>query len=185
MRLDDKQLSVTSYAVLGLLTFGEMSGYDVMKLAQRSVGHFWSPAKSQVYAELKRLAEYGLATERHVEQDQRPDKRVYSTTPAGEQALRQWLEEAEVVPDQVKSVFTLRVFFGGLIPKESLVAQIKEMRRQTESTLAELRESERRIKNDDSFFYPYLTLRAGLAHARADIRWADDALKLLEQREER
>ena len=179
------KLSVSSYAVLGLLTFGEMSGYDVMKLAQRSVGHFWTPAKSHVYAELRRLAEHGLVSERHVEQTERPDKRVYRTTPEGDRALRRWLEEAEVVPDQVKSVFTLRVFFGSLIPTESLIAQIEEMRRQSEATLMELRETERRIKDDGALFFPYLTLKAGLAHARADIRWADEALRLLKQREDK
>jgi PadR family transcriptional regulator AphA len=53
------KLSMTSYGVLGLLTFGAMSGYDLTKQAERSIGYFWTPAKSQVYSELRRLAEMG------------------------------------------------------------------------------------------------------------------------------
>ena len=48
-------LSDTEYAVLGLLTFGERSGYELDKLAGRSIGYFWRPAKSKIYAILPRL----------------------------------------------------------------------------------------------------------------------------------
>jgi len=34
-------LSDTEHAVLGLLTFGERSGYELDKLAGRSIGYFW------------------------------------------------------------------------------------------------------------------------------------------------
>ena len=41
-----------------MLAFGEeVSGYDIKKWADWSVGYFyWSPSFSQVYSELKRLA---------------------------------------------------------------------------------------------------------------------------------
>jgi PadR family transcriptional regulator AphA len=55
-------LSDTEYAVLGLLTFGARSGYELDKLARRSIGYFWRPAKSKIYAILPRLVERGLAT---------------------------------------------------------------------------------------------------------------------------
>ena len=74
-RTMEQKLSTTSYAILGLLTFDTMSGYDVLKLVEQSIGHFWSPAKSQVYSELRRLAGAGLATEEVVAQEPRPNKR--------------------------------------------------------------------------------------------------------------
>ena len=85
---EPRTLPATSYAILGLLTFGEMSGYDLMKLAAQSVAYFWTPAKSQIYGELKRLVEAGFATAREVAQHQRPDKRLFRITPEGEWALR-------------------------------------------------------------------------------------------------
>ncbi|MGH9169144.1 MAG: PadR family transcriptional regulator, partial [Acidimicrobiia bacterium] len=70
-------LPTTSFAVLGLLTFGEHSGYELHQLVEQSIGFFLTPAKSQIYAELRRLVSLGYAVEREVEQDRRPDKRVY------------------------------------------------------------------------------------------------------------
>ena len=77
-------LPTTSYAVLGLLTFGEMSGYDLKGLADYSIANFfWSPARSQIYSELRRLTSLGFVTETEVRQKRRPDKRIYRLTPEG------------------------------------------------------------------------------------------------------
>lgn len=170
------KLSTTSYAVLGLLTFGARSGYELMKLAQSSIGYFWTPAKSHVYAELRRLTSHGLALETEVEQAKRPDKRVYSITPEGERALRRWLEESEVVAEPIKSVFTLKVFFGALMPRDKLVGQIEQMQRLARARLDELLAIEQMIKDDETFFYPYLTLKQGLLHSEAEILWTEQAL---------
>jgi DNA-binding PadR family transcriptional regulator len=79
-----RKLPATSYAILGLLTFGqELSGYDLGKVVEQSIGFFWTPAKSQVYGELRRLVAVGYATGREVEQSGRPDKRLYAITPDG------------------------------------------------------------------------------------------------------
>jgi DNA-binding PadR family transcriptional regulator len=178
-------LSTTSYAVLGLLTFDdEMSGYDVMKFAQQSIGYFWTPAKSHVYAELRRLAGAGYATERHVEQTSRPNKRMYSITAEGRTALETWLAQAPIDPSPVKSVITLKVFFGNLMPASDLRRQISDIRRQDEDYQAELRAIEEQIKDDESLLYPYLTLKAGLAHVQADIDWTDQVLAELDGRDD-
>jgi hypothetical protein len=98
--------------------------------------------------------------------------------------LREWLAHPDVPPDQLKSPFTLKVFFGNLIPKESLIGQVKEVRRRAQDHLAELLAIEQQIRDEDRFFYPYLTLKAGVAHARADLDWADDTIKELQRRED-
>ena len=180
----DEKLGTTSYAILGLLTFGAMSGYDVLKLVEQSIGHFLSPAKSQVYTDLRRLARAGLATEEMVEQEQRPNKRIYSITDKGREALVRWLNEGPFEPDHVRSPFTVRLFFGHLVDRSSVMAQIKELRRNAERSLAELRATEADIKDNPEFFFPYLTLKSGLVHYEAQIRWADEALDDLRERED-
>lgn len=179
------KLSTTSYAVLGLLTFGPRSGYELVKLAHSSIGYFWTPAKSHVYAELRRLTSHGFAVETEVEQAKRPDKRTYSITPEGERALRRWLEESEVVTEQIKSVFTLKVFFGALMPRAKLVAQVREVQQLARLNLEELRAIEQVIKDDETFFYPYLTLKQGVAHTEAEIRWTEQVLADLATKVER
>src|SRR5262249_37655704 len=86
-------LSTTELAVLGLLTRGEHSGYQIKKAAEASVGYVWSPAKSHIYTVLPRLVTGGFATTRRVAQERRPDKQVYRITKKGRDAFEQWLEE--------------------------------------------------------------------------------------------
>src|SRR5687768_3931891 len=98
--VDNVYLPTTSYVILGLLTFREMSGYDLKQLINKSITHFyWSPAKSQIYGELRRLESHGLVTMREVPQTLRPDKRLYRITPQGTEAMMRWLEHSGVEPD--------------------------------------------------------------------------------------
>src|SRR5207245_822269 len=86
-------LRVISF-LLAMLTFREMSGYELKSVIDKSVGHFYMrPALSQIYPELRRLAAHDLVKARKVVQEIRPDKRLYSLTPAGRAAVTQWLAE--------------------------------------------------------------------------------------------
>lgn len=172
-------LSDTAYAVLGLLTFGRRSGYDLIKLVESSIGFFWTPARSQVYSELKRLASLGLVSEERVEQLDRPSKRVYTLTAEGEAALRRWLETTRFQPDYVRSQFLLKVFFGRLVSRETLAALVARQREDAERTAGQLRQIERLIEDDEAWLYPYLTLKYGLSRAEAIVRWADEVGRLL------
>ena len=179
----DRGLPATSYAILGLISFGEMSGYDVKRFADRSIGYFfWSPASSQIYAELPRLRSVGLVREREVQQERRPDKRLYRITRDGEQTLQRWLERSDVAPDMSKSPFLLKLFFGRLTPVETLIPQLEERRRQAQESLAQFKEIERHIADREDRFFPYLTLKCGIAHVRANLQWAEDALQELNRR---
>jgi DNA-binding PadR family transcriptional regulator len=177
-------LPTTSYAILGLLTFEEMSGYDLTKLVNQSVGFFLTPAKSQIYAELRRLESVGYVTEREVEQRGRPDKRLYRITSAGERALRDWLETSALESAEIKSPFLVKVFFGNHMRSASLLAQVREMRARDAEQLARLREIERMIKDREEMFFPYLTLRCGLASVKAMLRWEDEVIRELEARDD-
>ena len=177
-------LPTTSYAILGLLTFGEMSGYDLKHLADQSIGYFfWSPARSQIYGELRRLAALGYVTELEVRQERRPDKRIYRLTPQGKQALGEWLELPEVEPDMFKSTFLLKLFFGSLTLPETIVAQVEERRRQIEERLAEYAAIEGTIRDQEEYAFPYLILRSGMAADRAYLRWVQEVLEQLRERQ--
>lgn len=180
-----RDLPSSTYAILGLLTFGEMSGYDLGKLVDRTVGHFFSPAKSQIYSELRRLVARGYANERRVEQQDRPDKSLYRITPKGERALRGWLESPEVEPTTVRMPFLLKLFFAAYLPHESLLAQVKEVQRQARETLDDLGQLEREIGGREEFFFPNLVLQFGQAHCRARIRWTEKVLREVEARARR
>ena len=114
------RLPTTSYAILGLLSRGPKSGYELAGLADRTIAHFWSIAKSQVYGELVRLERLGYVRGTDVQQRKIPDKRVFRLTARGESALDAWLSEADSTPDRYRSAFLVKVFFGDRIPSAVL-----------------------------------------------------------------
>jgi DNA-binding PadR family transcriptional regulator len=169
-------VTATEVAVLGLLADGERSGYDILRAAERSVGFFWTPAKTQLYAVLKQLVERGLATARVVRQSARPDKTLYTITDAGLEHLAAGLEL--IGSDVNRNPLELRIFYGAHRPREAVIADLEGVRDHARAHLAELRRIERTFDHDEHLF-PYLTLLRGKATASADIRWAEQALALL------
>ena len=60
---DDSRLNATAGTVLGFLTGGPMSGWDLSHAITRSVGNFWNVTRSQVYRELKSLEDQELVSQ--------------------------------------------------------------------------------------------------------------------------
>ena len=169
-------LPVTSFALLGLLTFGESSGYDLLKLTQQSIGFIWNPAKSHIYSELRKLVAHGLATELEVEQKGKPDKRLYKITAAGTQAFRVWLAAPETEEESVKNPFILKLFFGNHLESDVLLLRVQEYQDRMKNELDHLFGVEKVLKSQKKFFFPYLTVKSGIARRRAMIEWTTEVL---------
>ncbi len=120
--MSDVNLPTTSYAVLGLLSFGrKLSGYEIRQWALASLRHFyWSPAQSQIYRELRRLEDLGFVSSESVAQTDRPDKTVYAITEPGHAALVLWVEGADPEPPVLKHPALLRLFFGHVADPQRL-----------------------------------------------------------------
>jgi PadR family transcriptional regulator, regulatory protein AphA len=189
--VETEYLPTTSYVILGLLTFREMSGYDLKQLINKSITHFyWSPAKSQIYGELRRLESHGLVTMREVPQTLRPDKRLYQITPEGTEAMLQWLRSSGVETDSYKSALLLKVFFGHMLSYDTTFGLLEERRKQIAQELVacerrsqELQDKMRGSEADDENFFPLLTLQRSIALCQADLGWLDAALEQLRQRQ--
>jgi DNA-binding PadR family transcriptional regulator len=163
-------LTTTEGVVLGLLSEGERSGYDLLKRAEGSVAHMWSPAKSQLYAVLPRLVAAGLATRRDVRQAARPDKQVYRLTRAGRAAVRGWLETA---PPKSWDELLLKVFFAKLSSRAALLRQLDDYEAQQRAMLAEY-EAIRPATRHGA-----LTLEYGLELVPVRLAWIDKARREL------
>jgi PadR family transcriptional regulator AphA len=170
-------LTTSEYAILGLLSFGEKSGYELFRFAERSVGYIWAPAKSLIYKVLPRLAGNGLARARLVAQRKRPDKQAYRLTPAGRRALRQWLTSVEIDGDP--DVYLLKIFFGGQAPAGALADQVAAYRDLCAGTLAQYEELDRRLTRNEQDALSLEVLALGLQRTRATVNWADTLLTKL------
>jgi DNA-binding PadR family transcriptional regulator len=177
--------TLTEYAVLGLLGHLDrpVSGYDLKKIADASVGFIWQPSKTQLYAVLRRLVALGLATRRAIRQRDRPDKHLYRITPAGRSEIEIWLGRDEDTSDPDRSILVLKLFFGAQGDRQRLLRQLAAYResfaRRLETYETMLGEHHPRRPAGISDEFTTLTLRYGIARARAAVEWADDALEEL------
>jgi DNA-binding PadR family transcriptional regulator len=164
-------LTTTEAAILGLVAEGELSGYDLQRRVERSVGYFWKPARSQIYAVLPRLVQRGLAVGRRVRQDTRPDKHLYRITPEGLAALREWLELAPLEPD-AERILLIKLFFARYADPEIISGFVRELRAKAERLARDLSVIEANVDEDGDRFRA-MTRAYGLAVTAAIIGWAD------------
>jgi DNA-binding PadR family transcriptional regulator len=162
-------ISATEAALLGLLTRGEMSGYDLQRAAGSAGALFWTPTKSRIYAVLPRLVESGYATSREVRQSGRPDKQLYRLTTAGREALQAWLEAPPAFEPERAPVL-LKLYFGELLDPGTLLSHLLHIR--TEASALKRRLEAQPDRHD---LYAELAFRHTLEWLRAIIRWAASA----------
>ena len=77
-------------AILACLTERPMTGYELAKTFDSSIGFFWKADHQQIYRELSKLRDRGYIQGREVVQSGKPNKLVYTLTPEGRTALRHW-----------------------------------------------------------------------------------------------
>jgi DNA-binding PadR family transcriptional regulator len=77
-------------AILACLTERPMTGYELAKTFDSSIGFFWKADHQQIYRELSKLRDRGHIQGREVVQSGKPNKLVYTLTPEGRTALRHW-----------------------------------------------------------------------------------------------
>jgi DNA-binding PadR family transcriptional regulator len=160
-----QDLPTTSYALLGLLTLGdELTGYELKQRADNTLRFYWvSPAMSQVYTEVSRLAELGLVDVIDDRSGWRTTRR-YRINASGLAELREWLETTEPEFPVLKHPIALRLFLGHLLDPEQvrtmLIAYVDSLDRQR----AELQKVLDSIDGRVGFEFPAMVARWGLAY---------------------
>ncbi|GAA0398794.1 helix-turn-helix transcriptional regulator [Microbispora corallina] len=157
--------------MLGLLTAGPASGYDLLKVFEISLNHVWPATQSQVYAELNRLAGAGLVK---AAAEGPRGRKEYAITETGIAELRHWLTEVE--PQRThRFEALLRVFFLSELEPEQARTYLERQATAAEEDhagLLELRESV--SQGDDPLsLYGNIALEWGLRFTAMQREWAD------------
>jgi len=114
------------HSILGLLQYAPLSGYSIKKTFDMSINHIWTAKLSQIYRELALLEKTGLVSPKTMRQKTRPDKKVYSLTPAGRQAFLEWLNEYPVdFGPPRRDEFLLRIFFAARMDEKLLKKELE------------------------------------------------------------
>jgi DNA-binding PadR family transcriptional regulator len=162
----DFDLNATAATILGFLDREPMTGWDLAAQIEEIVGDFWNVTRSQIYRELKALAEQGLvASMKTGPRDRQP----YRITEAGRRAFRGWIARS-ADPPTMRIPLVLQVFFGDAVPVETLRQSLDEMRRYHAARLTVYRLFEARVAAGTR---RHDALRLGLMFQRTMIAWID------------
>ena len=114
------------YAILGLLHYRPMHGYEIKRHIERHFGHMWTINYGQIYPNLKSLESEGLITLTHVSPSEKggPNKKLYAVTPEGRENFTHWLERAEDSRMFLRDPFLMRFIFFGFGSKSQAIATL-------------------------------------------------------------
>lgn len=161
-----ERLSNTSYVILGMLRKSPKSGYEIKAQADVSTRFFWAISYGQIYPELKRLAETGLI-DGEADPGNGRQRRVYSITPLGEDALHEWLTRSGEPHSELRHEGVLRFFFADALDHDERIELLHSMRAKHERLREELTQiapaaEEASGKGGNSL--SLLTLETGIAY---------------------
>ena len=190
------------HALLGVLKDTPLTGYDLVRHFQGTVGYLWSAPQSQIYPELRRMEAEGLIQAQVAPRGQRAQKRIYSVTPAGMDELRRWATDFMPLPAQRDPVMLKAAFFD-LAPLESAREQLRahiaqfqwrleqwqaraDAIRERRAELVEVWLARQPVEEHDSIIRLKIHALEGLiSRARSEIAWARSGLALCDEIEGR
>ncbi len=158
--------------LLGFLTRGDLTGYELKGAMDESVGFFFGASYGSIYPALRGLEEEGFVSSTLVVQSDRPNKKIYSLTPEGRAYFLEALKEPPAA-DSFRSEFLMQLFFGRYQDPQRLLALIGDHRSSLLDSLERLRETEEQIREVPQARFGLMCLRYGLAHHENTLAWLD------------
>lgn len=200
--MEQREAYPITYGILGLLAFwGPLSGYDIKRLFDHTLSAMWGAAQSQIYKELRRMKELGWVEMEREEQEARPDRKIYSITDQGHEALRKWQAQPPEV-FQLRDELLLKVLFGSFATPADLAQNLRASIAAHEMRLLEYRQNafflptRGSVQHKDRRPNPYavegeedpyfrLVVRFAIEFEKTYIRWLYEALDEIEGRQKR
>jgi len=180
-------MSLTSiqFAVLGMLRFRPMTGYEIKQAYRKGPANFMPISFGQIYPALAKLGK-----ERLVRQDQQPGSRGsirYFITGKGEEALRSWLFSPSDPANHRELL--LRLFFAAPAELAGLSDSVQAFRKAEDARLAHYDDTHKWL-DDTHASNPRLAIwklvmEHGVLQSESRVRWAEGALAFMTNRNRR
>ncbi len=156
------------YALLALLNAAPAHGYELKQAYEELFGSVLPPLNAgQIYTTLSRLHRDDLVSDHIVEQDDRPDKRVYRLTDNGQAALREWLAKP-AKSSRLKDDFFTKLILARTTGLADPCAMIERQRADYMQMLRHL--NTQLIATADNLVATLL-IEGAILHLEADLKW--------------
>ncbi|MCJ7622224.1 MAG: PadR family transcriptional regulator [Anaerolineaceae bacterium] len=171
------------HAILGFLNDRPYSGYDLKKVFNASVRHFWPADQSQIYRTLSRMTEKGWTEIEVVRQESRPDRKQYHITPTGKGELLRWLT-TPLPPEAQRSAEMIQVFFAGELSDEEAIEMFERAADMMRVGLAQYQQIPREIEaysqytnSPRDFFFWKLTIDVGVHTLQSNLNFIENLIQ--------
>lgn len=122
---------------LGILTYGDASGYEIKKAFKEKLNLVFDAGFGSIYPALTRLTAEGFVSCREEAQSKRPDKKVYSITTEGQMAFLDKIQE-QPAEDKFRSEALTTLMFAHLLQPRTVSRLIDEIISTYERNIGEL-----------------------------------------------
>lgn len=171
------------HAILGFLYDTPNSGYDLKKIFDTSVSHFWPADQSQIYKTLARMQQQGWLQTEVYPQATRPARKVYSITSAGKQELLTWLL-TPLPAEPNRSAEMIQVFFAARLTDEQILRVFERAAGLMRQGLAQYDQIPRDFQHYSAythsprqFYFWMLTLEIGVTQLRSNLALIEDIVR--------
>ena len=170
-------------AALGLLAQQSGSGYDLLKMFEKSLANVWPATQSQLYGELNKLADAGLIEVTDIGPRGRKEYRI---TKAGRAELQRWVMSPEDDPP-LRDSRLLRVFLLGELPPAQARKHMVAVADEADAEVTRLERLRDSIDwtDGDSLFFGRAALENGLRRFAMEADWARWVVGELDRRGKR
>lgn len=171
------RLNRTRFAILGMLSTGPRSGYDLKRDFERRMSHFWAESVGQIYPTLKRLHNEDLVEEISRQGAGRRARTLYAITQKGRERLKDWLREPPQ-REQVRNEILLKLYFGPEMGVDIALDHLAGFEASQRGLLELLQGFEQELveaaETAEQELFWKITLSSGLHKVRARIAWCEE-----------
>lgn len=192
------RINKTIYAILGILSIQPMSGYDIKNRLKQWVGGFWAEHDGQIYPNLAQLQKTGLIKCQKTVSTGKRQRQIYAITTDGLSKLKSWLAEP-ATKTVMRNELKLKLFFGYQMSQQVYIMHINRHKEKMQEHLKYLLSVEQHLREEHlqpvkkprnkkngnhipEAFYWLLSLKGGIYHIQADLKWCEEAEKMIQNK---
>ncbi len=175
------RVNYAKYVILGLLSGGPMTGYEMRKWAKEMLSYIWDIGYGQIYPTLSLLERDGLATMSRDISDGGRVRKVYSITDSGLEELQSWLKG----PETKEYELILKMCFGSQLEPGVLIKKLEDYSRKREDEILVMEQwlsglDGSPVPGPNTPYYTMIT-RLGLMYFKYEKEWCARSIDMIKK----
>ena len=175
-------INILGYAILSALGRKPCSGYELVQYLEA----VWPAKHSQIYPLLTKMKQNELLVYEHVEQTDRPNKKIFSITGKGKETLAKWITTLPSDPI-IRDEFLIKVYSIWLSDEENSIKLVLDRISNLEDKMTSLSKKLEEIEQKKDLdiksknFGRYIVFNRNFRLAQEEKAWCQWVLDLIKR----